>query len=326
VHRPPPPNRTAPSAGSDRSADIAVTSLNDRCIVGLVGAGIGPSLSPAMHEREADRLGIRYVYQLLDLDALGLVAESVGDLLLEARHMGFRGLNITHPCKRLVVESLDALSPEAAMLGAVNTIVFDGAKSTGYNTDFSGFCQSFSRGLEHVARDEVVVIGAGGAGAAVSQAALMLGVGKLTVFDTQPIQAAELVEQLNLHFGDTRAAASTLDALDVHLATADGVVNATPIGMAAYPGTPFAPELLRRDLWVADIVYRPLETELLRLAAEAGCRTLNGGGMAVFQAAESFRLFTGLTPDSDRMLSHFAELVAGTAQEASAEASVAFAS
>jgi shikimate dehydrogenase len=111
----------------------------------------------------------------------------------------------------------------------------------------------------------------------------------------------------------------------VHLAKADGVINATPVGMAAHPGTPFDPTLLRPDLWVADIVYRPLETELLRCAGEIGCRSLNGGGMAVFQAAESFRLFTGLAPDTDRMLEHFATLVSEAAS-APVDVSVAFAS
>jgi shikimate dehydrogenase len=303
-----------------------VSASDARCVVGLVGTGIGPSLSPALHEREADRLGLRYVYQLIDLDDLGLEPEAVGALVSEAQRLGFRGLNITHPCKRLVVEWLDELSPEASLLGAVNTVVFGDGKSVGYNTDYSGFCESFSRGLADVTLDEVVVIGAGGAGAAVSQAALALGVKKLVVLDAQPSQAVDLAAQLSEHFGSGRAAAAPVDAMEAQLARADGVINATPIGMAGHPGTPFDPELLRPDLWVADIVYRPIETELLRRAAAIGCRTLNGGGMAVFQAVESFRLFAGLAPDADRMLGHFAELVADASHEAPAEESVAFAS
>jgi shikimate dehydrogenase len=307
-------------------ADIGVSSANNHCLVGLVGAGIGPSLSPALHESEGDRLGLRYLYQLIDLDDLGLPPESVGGLLSEARRMGFRGLNITHPCKRLVVEWLDELSPEAARLGAVNTVVFDGAKATGYNTDFSGFCESFTRGLPDVALSEVVVLGAGGAGAAVSQAALTLGADVVTVFDIEADRAAELAAQLSVHFAGPRASAAPLEELAGHLASADGVINATPVGMAAHSGMPFSPGLLRPDLWIADIVYRPIETELLRSATAVGCRTLNGGGMAVFQAAESFRLFTGLTPDAERMLGHFAELVDKTTEDVPEEAPVAFAS
>jgi shikimate dehydrogenase len=92
------------------------------------------------------------------------------------------------------------------------------------------------------------------------------------------------------------------------VATADGIVNATPIGMANYPGTPVPAKLLRSGLWVADIVYFPLETELLRDARARGCRTMSGGGMAVFQAADAFRLFTGQEPDCERMLKHFARM------------------
>src|SRR5262249_47783884 len=86
---------------------------------------------------------------------------------------------------------------------------------------------------------------------------------------------------------------------------ADGIVNSTPLGMAKYPGMPLARELLRSDLWVVDIVYFPLETELLRTARALGCRTMGGGGMAVFQAAHAFRLFSGLGPDAERMIRHF---------------------
>ena len=94
------------------------------------------------------------------------------------------------------------------------------------------------------------------------------------------------------------------------LANADGLINTTPIGMAKYPGMPLSASLLRPDLWVAEIIYFPIETELLRAARALGCRTLDGGGMAVFQAAEAFRLFTGIQPDAQRMLQHFAALSA----------------
>jgi shikimate dehydrogenase len=294
--------------GGDRGND------NGRYIVGLIGAGVGPSLSPALHEGEADRLGLRYVYQVVDLDDLGLGAAAVGALVSEARRLGFRGLNITHPCKRAVVEWLDELSPEAETFRAVNTVVFDGDKATGYNTDFYGFSESFVRGLPGVGLDDVVLIGAGGAGAAVAHAALTLGVKRLAILDARPDSALELADQLRSHFDGVQIEAAPLEEIGALLEKADGLIHATPMGMEANEGMPFAPALLRPELWVADIVYRPLETELLRRAAEVGCRTLNGGGMAVFQAVESFRLFTGIEPDSDRMLSHFAELVGDHSQ------------
>ncbi|HCA84848.1 MAG TPA: shikimate dehydrogenase, partial [Streptomyces sp.] len=143
-------------------------------LTGLIGSGIGPSLSPALHEREADRHGLRLLYRTLDIDLLGTGPESVGDLLRAARAVGFDGLNITHPCKQLVIEHLDELAPEAAALGAVNTVVLRGGRAIGHNTDVTGFAQSFARGLPAAPTRRVVQLGAGGAGAAVAHALLNL--------------------------------------------------------------------------------------------------------------------------------------------------------
>lgn len=280
----------------------------DTYLVGLIGSGIGPSLSPALHEREADRQGLRYVYRLIDIDVLGVGPEAVGDLVRAARDLGFDGLNITHPCKQLVIDHLDELAPQAAALGAVNTVVFEGGRAIGHNTDVTGFAASFARGLPDVPLERVVQLGAGGAGAAVAHAVLTLGAGHVTVVDAMPDRAADLAAGLNRHFGAGRAAAASPDALGGLLARADGVVHATPTGMAAHPGLPFPAELLHPGLWVAEVVYRPLETELLRTARAVGCATLDGGGMAVFQAVDAFRLFTGREPDAVRMLADIAEL------------------
>ncbi|MFI9340829.1 shikimate dehydrogenase [Streptomyces sp. NPDC052773] len=277
-------------------------------LVGLIGSGIGPSLSPALHHREADRQGLRYLYRLLDLDTLGLPPEAVGDLVRAARDLGFDGLNITHPCKQLVLGHLDALAPQAEALGAVNTVVFDGGRAVGHNTDVTGFAASFARGLPDAPLERVVQLGAGGAGAAVAHALLTLGAERITVVDALSERAAALAASLTRHFGDGRATAGTPDRLPGLLARADGVVHATPTGMAAHPGLPFPAALLRPELWVAEVVYRPLETELLRTARAAGCATLDGGGMAVFQAVDAFRLFTGREPDSAAMLADIAEL------------------
>lgn len=283
----------------------------DSFLVGLIGSGIGPSLSPALHEREADRQGLRYLYRLIDIDALGVGAQAVGDLVRAARDLGFDGLNITHPCKQLVIEHLDGLDPQAEALGAVNTVVFEDGRAIGHNTDVTGFAASFARGLPDVPLERVVQLGAGGAGAAVAHATLTLGAGEVTVVDALPDRAADLAAALNRHFGAGRATAATPDRLAALIAGADGVdglVHATPTGMAAHPGLPFPAELLHPGLWVAEVVYRPLETELLRTARALGCATLDGGGMAVFQAADAFRLFTGREPDTARMLDDIAEL------------------
>ncbi|OEV03544.1 shikimate dehydrogenase [Streptomyces nanshensis] len=283
-------------------------------LVGLLGAGIGPSLSPALHEREAERLGLRYVYRLIDLDApgaaggQGAVEERSAQLLGAARDVGFDGLNVTHPCKQAVVPHLDALAPQAEALGAVNTVVFDGGRAVGHNTDVTGFAASFARGLPDAPVGEVVLLGAGGAGAAVAHALLGLGAGRLIVVDAEPERAAGLAAALRGHFGTGRARTAELRSAAALLADVDGLVHATPTGMAAHPGLPVPASALRPGLWVAEVVYRPLETALVGAARAAGCRVLDGGGMAVFQAADALRLFTGLQPETGRMLADFASL------------------
>ena len=276
-------------------------------LVGLIGSGIGPSLSPALHEREADHHGLRYLYRTIDIADLGLGADAAGCLVRTARRFGYTGLNITHPCKQTVIEHLDELAPEAATLGAVNTVTFEAGRAVGHNTDWTGFARSFTRGLPGAPTRRIVQLGAGGAGSAVAHALLTLGAERVDVVDEREERATALVAALRDRFGPDRA--GTVQDLATLLPAADGLVNATPTGMAAHPGLPLPGELLHAGLWVADIVYRPLETELLRQARRLGCRTLDGGGMVVFQAAHAFRFFTGVEPDAERMLAHLADLV-----------------
>ncbi len=275
-------------------------------LIGLIGAGIQASRSPALHEAEAAAQGVRYFYRLIDLEVLGLGADALADLLTAAERMGFAGLNITHPCKQTVLPLLHELSPDARALGAVNTVVLRDGRRIGHNTDWFGFAESFRRGLPDVARRRVVQLGAGGAGAAVAHAALTVGVQHLTLIDTDPARAAAVADGLGTRFGAGRVTAGS--DLAAAVAASDGVINATPIGMANYPGLPLPATLLRPALWVAEIVYFPMQTALLRTARALGCRTLDGGGMAVFQAVEAFRLFTGITPDAERMRRHFAAM------------------
>src|SRR4051812_38636405 len=163
---------------------------------GLIGAGIGGSLSPALHEREARRLGLEGEYRLFDLEELGRDPRDVGAIAREARDLGLAGVNVTHPCKQLVVAELDELSREAAALNAVNTVVFDGDRMVGHNTDTTGFQEAFRRGLPGAATDRVVLLGAGGAGAAVGHGALGLGAGHVTVLDTELERAQDLASAL----------------------------------------------------------------------------------------------------------------------------------
>jgi len=256
-----------------------------------------------MHEQEATHQGLRYVYKLIDLEKIGLAAEALPELLTCAERMGFDGLNITHPCKQSVIPLLTGLSEDARAIGAVNTVVLRDGKRIGHNTDASGFAESFKLGLTGAKLGSVVQLGAGGAGAAVANATLGLGVRSLVIHDVDRARAVGLVENLQKRFGAERVRVA--DDLNAAMKSADGLIHATPTGMAAHPGLPLSAGLLRPELWVAEIVYFPLETELLRVARKIGCRTLDGGGMAVFQAVEAFRLFTGIAPNADRMRRHF---------------------
>jgi shikimate dehydrogenase len=276
---------------------------NITVLAGLIGAGIQASRTPALHEREGDAQGMRYLYRLIDLDALKLDSSALPDLLLAAERMDFTGLNITFPCKQAIIPLLDELSPEARGIGAVNTVVLKDGKRIGHNTDCLGFAEGFRRGLGDVQRKRVVQMGAGGAGAAVAHALLLEGVETLSIFDVETRRAEALADNLNQHFGAGRARAG--HELSAAMAEADGLVNTTPMGMAKLPGMPVPVELLRSALWVAEIVYFPLETELLRNARALGCRTLDGGNMAVFQAVKAFELFSGVAPVAQRMLAHF---------------------
>ncbi|GFM84244.1 shikimate dehydrogenase (NADP(+)) [Pseudomonas cichorii] len=275
-------------------------------LAGLIGSGIQASRTPSMHEHEGDAQGLRYLYRLIDIDTLKLDINALPRLLEGAQNSGFTGLNITFPCKQAVIPLLDELSDEARGIGAVNTVVFKDGKRIGHNTDCLGFAEGLQRGLAEAPRQHVVQMGAGGAGAAVAHALLSAGVQRLSVFEVEPERARGLVDNLNTFFGAGRAQVG-ID-LPGAMAEADGLVNTTPVGMAKLPGTPLPVELLRAELWVAEIIYFPLETELLKHARALGCRTLDGSTMAVFQAVKAFELFSGHPADAERMMSHFHSL------------------
>ena len=279
-------------------------------LVGLIGAGVGPSLTPALHMREARAQGLTYVYRTLDLGRLGIGPSEVGGLLRSARTLGYDALNITHPCKQLVLADLDRVDATASRLDAVNTVVFGPEGAVGHNTDTTGFAAALRTGLPGAELRQVVQLGAGGAGAAVADALLTAGAERLVVVDVDGTRAERLTQGLAHRFPGATVEAAHPDKLSALLPEADGLVNCTPVGMAAHPGLPLDATLLHADLWVADIVYRPLDTALLQAARAAGCRTLHGGHMAVHQAVDAFRLITGIEPDADRMLAHLRELAA----------------
>ena len=279
-------------------------------LVGLVGDGVTPSLTPPMHEREGDVQVRRYLYRPIDLTELGLPGQAVGELLTGAHRLGFNGLNITHPCKQLVLEHLDEISPDARRLGAVNTVTIRDGRFIGHNTDFSGFASALASGLPGAKLDRVVQLGAGGAGSAVAYALLTAGVRRLDLVDTDAARCAARAAELAGFFPHAIVTARTTADLVELMPLADGLVHCTPVGMAAHPGVPLDLSLLEPRHWVAANVYRPIETELVQEARDRGCDVLDGGRMAVGQAADAFRIFTGRQADPDRMRAHFLELVA----------------
>lgn len=276
--------------------------MADSIFCGLIGAGIQGSRTPRLHEQEAAAQGLRYVYQMFDLDELKVGVEALPELLVDAERMGYTGLNITYPCKQAILPLLHELSAEARAIGAVNTVLLKQGKRIGYNTDCAGFAAGFRRALPDVKVERAVQLGAGGAGAAVARAAIIeLGIRHLTIFDVDPAKAIQLATKL----GPKAKHGENLPAV---MADADGLIHCTPTGMAKLPGMPLPAALLSSAHWVAEIVYVPPETELLKVARSKGCRTADGSGMAVFQAAGAFELFTGIAPDVDRMFRHFASM------------------
>jgi shikimate dehydrogenase len=280
-----------------------MTTPRRSVLCGLFGCGLTGTRSPAMHEAEGEALGLRYIYRPIDFAALGRNAEALPEMLAAAVALGFDGLNITHPFKQAVIPLLDALSDEARAIGAVNTVLLRDGRRIGHNTDWWGFAESFRRFLPGAMLDRVVQVGAGGAGAAVAYALMTLGVHDLALYDLDASRAEALAGRLTARFGTGRVRRA--GSLVGDLARADGLVQASPVGMVDHPGMPVPEAALRPTLWVAEVIYFPLETALLRHARAAGCRTLDGGAMAVLQAAEALRLFTGITPDAERMLRRF---------------------
>lgn len=274
----------------------------DSVTIGLIGRGIGASLTPRMHEAEGARLGLDYRYHLIDFDTLGLADDQLRHVLNEVRELGFAGINVTYPFKQAIVPLIDQIAPDAEAIGAVNSVVFRAGKAVGHNTDNWGFAKSFRVGLPDVACKRVLQLGAGGAGAAVAHALLECGVQTLAIVDIVPQRAEALAADLRALFG-AEVTASSDPSTEARVA--DGIVNTTPVGMAKLPGMPIAAELLEQRHWVADVIYFPLETAFMAEARRRGCEVLSGAGMAVYQAVRALELFTGLEADASAMEATF---------------------
>ena len=263
-----------------------------------------------MHEQAADALGVRCHYHLIEV--AGADREGLRGLLDGVRRLGFAGVNVTFPYKEAVVDLLDEMSPGAAAVGAVNAVVVRDNRLIGHNTDTSGFARA-AKGLVTESPGVVAVIGAGGVGKAIAVALAGLDVPEIRIFDTDRAKANHLAARLQ-----AKGKVVVADSLVEAVRSATGLVNATPIGMLPNLGTPVPESLLHDRLWVADAVYSPLWTPLLTAAKARGARVMTGRELAIYQAADAFELFTGLTPSVIEMGNAFDSVIAkaGSASQA----------
>ena len=275
-------------------------------VVGLLGDNIGGSLAKPLQEGEGEAQGLSLAYRLVDATHTGLGLDDTAEVLRWAVRLGFDGLAVTHPFKNAVMGSVDDATPEAQALGASNLVVVHDGQTIAHNTDWVGFAEALRATLPEALGDRMVLLGAGGAGVAVGYGALRYGAAHLDIVDQDADRAAAVAARLGSLVG-THSVAATSD-LERALRGAGGLIQATPVGMDAHPGLPVDPRLLRLDHWVADIIYFPLETELVHRARAVGCRVMTGGAMAVHQHAVAFRLLTGRPADIRRMQEHFESL------------------
>ena len=270
-------------------------------LLGLIGAPISHSASPAMHEAAAAALGIHCFYHLIEV--AGADRAKLHRLLEGVRDLGFAGVNVTYPYKEAVIPLLDELAPSARRVGAVNTVAVREGRLIGFNTDCSGFAKALRQSAGDVAGQSVALIGAGGVGKAIGVALAETGVRSIAIVDRDAAKARDLAATLG---GGARACARPEDALE----GAHGLINATAVGMSPSGDLPVAPALLRPDLWVADAVYQPLWTPLLRAARDLGAKVMTGRELAIAQAVDAFEIFTGLTPSPPVLADAFDRVIA----------------
>ena len=264
-------------------------------LTGLLGSPVAHSISPLMHNRAFQALGLDYVYLCFDVgeDQLKSAVEAL-------KLLNVRGFNCTMPDKTRMCELADRLSPAARMIGAVNTVVNDGGILTGHNTDGVGYIQSLAETGFSVSQKRITLLGAGGAATAICVQAALDGAASIRVFNRRGRSwdhAQKLVDSVSQN---TSCRAELFDLLDetslkASLDDSDLLTNATPIGMVPHEGSSPIPraDFLHESLLVSDIIYNPRQTLLMRQAAERGCRTFNGLYMLLYQGAEAFRIWTG---------------------------------
>ncbi len=255
--------------------------------LGVVGWPVSHSISPELHNRLIDALGLNYFYSAYPVQP-GAMPQALDGM----RALGIRGLNVTVPHKEDAFRLCDRLDAYAAGIGAVNAVVNDNGRLWGYNTDAPGFIACLRREGVSVAGKRAALLGAGGAARAVAVGLLQNGAAELRIINRTRERAERLASELCARFPGRVRAASNADGAEL-------LVNATSVGMKSSE-TPFSNYgCLSGDCVVCDIVYCPRETVFLKGARKAGLRTVGGIGMLIYQAALAFELFTGIAPDKE---------------------------
>lgn len=254
-------------------------------VVGVLGYPVRHSLSPVMHNAAFAALGFNWVYLAFEVPPERL-ADAIGGM----RALGLRGLNLTIPHKEAACRLVDRLTPQAEAIGAVNTLFWDGGTLVGDNTDAEGFLRSLLEAGVEPKGQRVLVVGAGGSARAVVYALRQRGASVWVA--NRNLARAELLAQ---RYGAEGVLPLDTAALTPELARFDGVINCTPLGMQPNEATmpPLPLERLPAHAWVCDLVYRPLETRLLREAHAHRLKTVSGLGMLLWQGALAFERWTG---------------------------------
>ncbi|WP_299429256.1 shikimate dehydrogenase [uncultured Meiothermus sp.] len=251
--------------------------------LGLIGFPVAHSLSPAMHEAALRAAGLEGSYLALETPPQFLRAR-----LQEVRRE-YAGVNVTIPHKESVLAYLDELAPEASAIGAVNTIVCEGARLTGYNTDALGFISGLDEAGISYRNKKALVLGAGGAARAIAYALKEEGA-RVAIYNRTIERARELCEAFGLHLVSP-------PLLDTAVRSCDLLINTTSVGLKDPHTSPLPEGLLPREGAVVDIIYNPAITQLMRAAQSAGLLTLGGLPMLVWQGALALELWTGVKPN-----------------------------
>lgn len=268
-------------------------------LICLIGDPVEHSISPIIHNEVFRALNLNYVYL-----AFKVPPENLVDAVKGLRALGVVGFNVTIPHKVSVMRYLDELSPEAEVVGSVNTVVNRGGRLVGYNTDYLGVMNTFKSLGIRLEGMSVTVLGAGGASRAVVYALVLSGVERVFIVNRTLERAISLVSEFSSKFPNICLTPMSLTTENLREAIQKShiIINTTSVGM--YPRTEESlvpSELLRSDLVVMDVVYNPLETKLLRDAKARGAKVIDGVGMLVYQAVASFKLWVGIDPPVDIM-------------------------